>query len=162
MFLVCGLKRFCQALQHGNDNPGEFKPGLELFESDSLKLALFTRFIKHARFKTREAFLSAVEMRLDLFPKESRGEPTQFRFGDKVIAAISLHVDRLCGAHIPQPAQPLARRTLADFEAIHDLIERQGMVGAEQESINFPDGFWQGKHGGSTHEEFDAFALERR
>ena len=118
-----------------------------------------------------EPFGAAVEVRLEFFADEAGDEFFEFGFCGVVVAAVAGDVDWADGTDAAEDFEALAGGAFADGEAEDEGVEGEGERGAEEEAVDFADGFGEadefdggdedvddgGFHGGELRRSWEGF-----
>ena len=94
-----------------------------------------------------------------LFQKAVRNA-AKTRFGDVVVPAIARDVVGIERVDAFQKAYALAGGSFADLQTLDNLVQSEGTIAGEKETVNFAIGFGQANGLGGIDEESDQFPLE--
>jgi len=109
---------------------------------------------------------SAVEVGADLFADEAADEAFELNggfvvgasFGAAIAVAVTLGFADRTKAF--ESAKALAGRAFADFQVLDQVIERERVLGNEEESVNFANRRRQAKHADAIDEDREDLAFD--
>jgi hypothetical protein len=76
-------------------------------------------------------------------------------------APVARHFNRTHGPEVAKELQPLTGGTLAQIQALHQIVHGQGLRRNKQQPVDFPEGPWLSEKPGETNEKSDDLALMR-
>ena len=131
-----------EGLHDGQNLAHEFIPARDLAGAGFLEGG-FRLALDNAVFKKAEAFRAILQMRVDAVAQVAGGKLAEAGLGSEMLLAHPGQIHRIHRAERTQPAQPFARGAFADAEPLDDVIQRQRLLGAEKQPVDFADGSWQ-------------------
>ena len=156
------------ALNDGKNTAAVADPVVETVGALEEELAAFgVAFLVGELAKALDFVAPAVEVGADLFADETTDEAFEFYGGFKVSAsfgaavAVAIALGFADCAEAFERAKALAGRAFADFQAFYQVVERERVLGNEEESVDFTDRGGQAEHADTVDEDREDFAFDR-
>jgi hypothetical protein len=155
------------ALNHGKEPAAVADPVVEAVGAFEEEFAALGVGFGVGEFAEAFDFVaSAVEVGADLFADEAANEAFKFHsgfvvgasFGAAIAVAIPLSLADCAEAF--ESAKALAGRAFADFQVLDQVVERERILGNEEESVNFANRRRQAKHADAIDEDREDFAFD--
>ena len=112
------------------------------------------------RLEAAETVRAVFEVGVDAVAEVAAGELAQTGLCGEVFFADAGQVDLVHGAERAEPAQAFARGAATELQAHLHVVEREGLLRAEEKAVNFTDGTGQRQCSEDVNKKFNGLELK--
>ena len=154
-----GSEFACESFDEGQDLAEEFIPAGDLAEAGFFEVGGWRGRVD-AGLEDAEAVGAVFEMGIDAVAEVAAGKLAQAGLGGEVLFADAGQVDLVHGTERAEPAQAFTRGATTELQATLHIVEREGFLRAEEETVNLTDGTGQRESTKDVDEKCDGLELK--